>query len=107
MKWETIKEKANIELREKIRNPLDKDAIAVLGLEAIQRLIDGKKADYHTLVKDVQSEVEKQINNIDVRNYKQLLAIAPKAFPACARNGKAIVELTDNGWEILPKPESV
>lgn len=103
MTWNNIKEKAIKELADRLRNFHDPELIAFLGMEAIKRTIHTKQVvKAENLTTEFQNIVAGRVNQVDIRSYKDLLRIAPKSFPACARNGNCVIEMTDKGWEILP-----
>jgi len=104
MKWETIKNKAIAELTHRLNYPIDREIVAFIGTEALVRIQSGgQKMDSHIFLKNLKDEMIKTIENTDIRCYKDLMKLAPKAFPACAVKDNCVIELTDNGWEILPK----
>jgi hypothetical protein len=102
MKWETIKENAIRDLTYQINTPFDSKLTGLIGVEAVKRIIESRDATFKTLKAELSATIREVVNRVDIRSYKDLLKIAPKAFPSCARNGKASIELTANGWEILP-----
>jgi hypothetical protein len=103
MRWETIKKRAIVEAITELRSPFTN--VTLLSVGAIFEMLDRDfklKYENQTLATNMRlqlmDEVEKEINNWDIRSYLKLKEVFPKAFP---KNVWGIIELGENGWEIV------
>lgn len=102
MIWETIKNKAIDDLLTRLRDTTDPEVLKFLGAESIRKMIEKNKlVQLRDLKQEWEPVVQEAVNRCDIRAYKDLMKIAPKAFPAYARNGRCRIALTEKGWEII------
>ncbi|GAG04370.1 unnamed protein product [marine sediment metagenome] len=100
MKWETIKTKCIREACEQLKSPHYNTAILSVG--AIMDSTFKKKYKSLSLTANLRAElideVEKVINNWDIRCYKTLQNVFPNSFP---KKLYGVMDLGENGWELI------
>tara|TARA_R110000772_G_scaffold46279_6_gene105705 strand:+ start:996 stop:1310 length:315 start_codon:yes stop_codon:yes gene_type:complete len=103
MKWNTIKDRC---VRE-FNSTIGRDLMFAVGADVsnivVATLLEGgyyrEKENISirtSIVLELKEKIINEIDNWDIRNYKSLSQIFPKAFP---KNIKGI-NLTENGWEL-------
>ena len=100
IKWENIKDKIKNEIKSRINNDVSLYPFFVL-LRTNKRLSGEKPKSVLAGWEDKKEVADKLIdvlNNYDIREYKELMKIYPKAFPSFIKNNKCTTELTGDGW---------